>query len=61
LEGSNAEVACWAGWADLGWKREEVGRGWAGKRREEAGLKPFIGLKLNRVKENQFYLIDGLK
>jgi hypothetical protein len=24
LEGANAEVACWAGWADLGWKREET-------------------------------------
>jgi hypothetical protein len=34
--------------------REEVGRGWAGKIREEAGPKPFLGLKSNRVKENQF-------
>jgi hypothetical protein len=24
LEGANAEVACWAGWADLDWKREET-------------------------------------
>jgi hypothetical protein len=28
LEGANAEVACWAGWAEKG--REEVGCGWAG-------------------------------
>jgi hypothetical protein len=24
LEDANAEVACWAGWADFGWKREET-------------------------------------
>jgi hypothetical protein len=40
--------ADWAGpggrrWATAGWKR-----------REEAGPKPFLGLKSNRVKENQF-------
>jgi hypothetical protein len=42
--------------------REEMGRGWAEKKiREEAGAKPFLGLKSNRVKENQFELIYGLK
>jgi hypothetical protein len=30
--------------------REEVGRGWAGKRREEAGPKLLLGLKSKRVK-----------
>jgi hypothetical protein len=52
LEGANAEVACWAGWA----KKREGGDGpWLGwKRREEDGPKLFLGLKSNRVKENQF-------
>jgi hypothetical protein len=57
LEGANAEVACWDGWA----KKKEGGDGsrlgW--KRREEAGPKLFLGLKSSRV--NQFELIYGLK
>jgi hypothetical protein len=31
LEGANAEVACWAEWAEKG--REEMGRGWLEKER----------------------------
>jgi hypothetical protein len=34
--------------------REEVDHGWARKIREEAGPKPILGLKSNRVKENEF-------
>jgi hypothetical protein len=34
--------------------REEMGREFAKKIREESGPKPFLGLKSNRVKENQF-------
>jgi hypothetical protein len=52
------------GWADVSVKgrRRETGPEWEGgdgprlgwKRREEAGPKPLLGLKSNRVKENQF-------
>jgi hypothetical protein len=42
LEGANAEVACWAGWAEKG--REEVGRGWAGnEERRRPGQIPCSG------------------
>jgi hypothetical protein len=34
--------------------REEVDHGWARKIREVAGPKPILGLKSNRVKENEF-------
>jgi hypothetical protein len=39
----------------LGWKRrEEVGRGWAGKEGRRSGRNHCSGLKSKRVKENQF-------
>jgi hypothetical protein len=41
LEGANAEVACWAGWAENG--REEVGRGCAGKGGRWPGRIPCSG------------------
>jgi hypothetical protein len=31
-----------------------LGRGWAGKRREEAGLNSLLGLKSRRIKEINF-------
>jgi hypothetical protein len=47
--------ASWAG-AERKKNKEEsgLGRGWAGKRREEAGPNPLLGLKSRRIKENQF-------
>jgi hypothetical protein len=52
LEGANAEVACWAGWAEKG--REEVGRGWAGnEERRRPGRIPCSGWN-PKEKENQF-------
>jgi hypothetical protein len=52
FEGANAEVACWAGWAEK--RREEMGRGRVGKGERRPGRNYFLGLKSNRVKENQF-------
>jgi hypothetical protein len=41
LEGANAEVACWAGWAKK--KRKEMDRGWAGKGERSPGRNYFLG------------------
>jgi hypothetical protein len=43
------------------WTSGGVGPWLGWKIREEARPKPFLGLKSNRVKENQFQLIYGLK
>jgi hypothetical protein len=57
LEGANAKVACWAGWAEKG--REEVGRDWDGKGGRRPGRIPCSGLESKQYKI--FWIKIGLE